>query len=565
MKKKSTFSIPANYEGVIMLPLGGCGQIGKNMTLYCYKGTWIMIDIGASFGDERIVPGIDIIVPDINFIRINKIKISAIILTHVHEDHVGAVSQYVSELKAPIYGTDFAIEFTKLRLKDRGVNVESVKFVTIQDKQMKIGNFTIDPVFLTHSIPEMNAMFIKAGEIKLFHTGDWKIDPNPVVGEVCDLEKATNLAKDGVTAIMCDSTNVLSEGHSQSEGDLFDSLYEVLKNKKGRILVTSFASNVARIHTIASIAEKLGRKIGLSGLSLHKITAISQKLGYLKEFDFLDAKEAMQLDREECLIICTGCQGEPLATTAKVSNNSHPIVKVVSGDTVVFSSKIIPGNEKKIGYTLNRFADKDIEVITEREHFVHVSGHPKKDEIRKIYNLMKPKFAIPIHGDSVNLREHCAFVGREKLAEKSQFIKDGDVILISKDKLEKVGNIGCDYLCFDGNELIKPSSNVLSERRKVKDEGSLVISFSLELKAKKLKVKIIPVAVILDTKENLNKIYDCEKKLEKMILKDIISQKKLNTEKLEKQIFDLSYQITSRFVKKNFDKSPLIKQVLHIV
>ncbi|QED23768.1 ribonuclease J [Candidatus Deianiraea vastatrix] len=566
----SKFSISAKHEGVLMLPLGGCGEIGKNMTLYCYKNTWIMIDCGASFGQERIVPGVDIIIPDINFIRVNKIKISAIILTHVHEDHVGALSHYIKELKCPVYGTKFALDFVNLRLKDRRIDPGEVKFKEIKNSLIKIGNFDIEPIFLTHSIPEMHGMLIKAGDISVFHTGDWKFDPDPVIGETSDFVKMRKLCENGVTALVCDSTNVLSEGHSNSEGELEASLYSLMKTKKGMIVITTFASNVARIETIAKVARKLGRVVGISGLSLHKITSIAQNNGYLQGYDFLDAKEAMTYPKGEVVMICTGCQGEPLATIAKVSNNSHPIVKLHSNDTVIFSSKIIPGNEKKILSTLNRLADKNIEVITEREHFVHVSGHPKKDELRQIYTIAKPKFAIPVHGESVNLREHCKMAHDEKLAEKSIFLRDGDVLLIEKDDVKKVGAVKADYLCVDGRFLLPPSSRAISQRRKIKESGVLSMSFVVnKAKMSITSAKFDIIGLLDDENSTFKKLDEIVKKLEKVINSEVLSsfkKDKINKE-IEAKIHKKSYDMAKGFIEKsflkNFDKSPVLSLSLH--
>lgn len=559
--KKQKFSIPKNHNGVIMVPLGGCGQIGKNMTLYCYKGTWIMIDIGASFGDERIVPGADIIIPDITFIKKNNIKISAIVLTHVHEDHVGAASHYIRDLNCPIYGTSFAIDFTKLRFQDRNVDPKKIKFIEITDEIFKIGDFTINPIGLTHSIPEMQAMFISAGDVTIFHTGDWKLDPNPVVGKTSDLKKIESVTKKGVTAMVCDSTNVMSEGRSRSESDLEDSFFEIMKDKKGRIFITSFASNVARLQTISQVAKKLNRSVGMSGLSLHKITSIAKKNGYLDGFEFLDAKDAMNCKPSESIIICTGCQGEPMASIAKASNDSHPILKINNNDTVIFSSKIIPGNEKKILYTMNRFADKNIDVITERDHFVHVSGHPKKDEIREIYNLSKPKFAIPVHGDSVNLRHHCEMVKKEKLAKDAVFLRDGDVLLIEADKVEKIGTINADFVCVDGSELISPASIVMKERRKLKNDGVVFISIVLDIKANLMKnLEIRNIGLIDDNAKNNEMIKDLSEKLIKQANKDY---SKISKDKLQSKLAELINHQVFKFVKHFFQKEPIIDIIFH--
>lgn len=555
------FTMSKNQEGVIMVPLGGCGVMGKNMTLYCYKGTWIMVDIGMSFSDERITPGVDMIIPDIDFIRKNKIKISAIILTHVHEDHVGAIPYYIEELDCPVYGTNFAIEFARLKLQDRRVDPDKVEFKKIDQDEIKIGTFSLSPVGITHSIPEMKGFFITAGDVKIFHTGDWKIDENPVVGDVTDIKKIEKFAKSGITAMVCDSTNILSKGHSRSEGDLYESLLEIVKTAKNRVLITSFASNIARIQTIAKVAKDTGRYFAISGLSLNKMTAIAAKIGYLSGLHIIDSKEAMKLPRNEVLFMVTGCQGEPLASTAKISNNSHPVISVKHGDLVIFSSKIIPGNEKKIGATLNRFAEKDIEVITEKDHFVHVSGHPYQDELKQMYELVKPKFAIPVHGDSVNLRAHCAFVGHNKLAESAFFVNDGNVLLITANETKVVGKVNVDFICVDGNYLIKPSDNSMSERRNIKDNGVIVCSILLK-KGVISDAKISTVGVL--TKELSDKLISNVKKIIKKDCKVISAKKAKNENANERVISQFIREIVSKEIRK-LGKRPLIEVFVHSV
>ncbi len=563
------FSIPSDAENVIMIPLGGCGNIGKNLMLYCYKNTWIMLDCGASFSEERITPGADIIVPDISFIRNNKIPISAIVLTHVHEDHVGAVSHFIKDLKCPVYGTKFALEFLKLRLQDRLGDYSDVKMKEIKSAEIKIGNFTIEPVFLTHSIPEMHGIFIKGGDVKIFHTGDWKFDESPVVGEKSDFSKLEKIAKEGVTAVVCDSTNVLSEGRSQSEGELEHNLYNIVENQKGMVLVTTFASNVARIQTLCNVAKRTGRVVGLSGLSLSKITAIAKKCGYLSSESFMDAKEAAKLPRKEVLMICTGCQGEVLASMAKISNNSHPIIKINAHDTVIFSSKIIPGNEKKISATMNRLADKNINVVTEREAFVHVSGHPKKDELCELYSMLKPKIGIPVHGESVHLRAHCKLIHEKKLADKSIFVKDGDVLVVSTDDVKKVGTVFTDYLCVDGNLLLSPASKTMRERRKIKDSGVVNLSIAIDEKLKIVNIdhRLIGLLDEANTaKAMAHIIKNAQNHLEKYLsglgkgAKGVL-QNKANLEKIE----GIISSSVGKDIERKFEKTPIVSVIIHEV
>lgn len=562
MSKK--FSIPSDAESVIMIPLGGCGNIGKNLTLYCYKKTWIIIDCGISFSDGRFTPGVDLIVPDLTFIEQNKIKISAIIITHAHEDHIGAVPHFIKNLKCPVYGTKFALEFLKLKLRDF-TNVDQVVMKEIGNAELKIESFVLQPIFLTHSIPEMHGILIKAGENKIFHTGDWKIDNSPVVGAKIDIAKINEMVGNGITAIACDSTNVLSEGRSKSEGELEESLYKIIKTQKGMVFVGTFASNVARIKTLCNIAKKTGRAVGLSGLSLSRITSIAKKCGYLDSESFLDGKEAMLLPKKDVLMICTGCQGEMLATMSKLANNSHPVLKFHSNDTVIFSSKIIPGNEKKIGEVMNRFADANINVITEKEQFVHVSGHPYRDEIREIYSIFKPKFSIPIHGESVHLRSHCKLVNEEKLAEKSIFTRDGDVLIINGSEIKKAGKVVSGYLCIDGNLLLSPDSQAMKERRKIRDSGIVNVSiiFDKKLKMQDFIMKII--GLLSESKEIASEVLKIENNIKKIINANIANlvKKSGKSNNNDDKIIPFISSAIAKEIEKKFNKHPLVSIIIH--
>lgn len=566
----SKFSINSDSDSIVIIPLGGCGNIGKNMTLYYYKKTWIMVDCGLSFAEERIMPGVDLIIPDVSFIRDNKIKIDAIIITHAHEDHIGAISYYSDQIQCPIYANKFAINFLKLRMRDKNRNIEKLNTIEMKDEEFKIGSFKIHPIFITHSIPEMSGLFIIADKKKIFHTGDWKLDESPVISEKTNLEKIKKISENGIDLLLCDSTNVFSEGRAKSEGELEGSLYDLLKGKKGMILATLFASNVARLKTFSNVANKLGRVIAISGLSLTKIISIAKKSGYLLDENFIEAKEAMKMERSKVLMLCTGCQGEPLASTAKISNNSHPIIKLHEHDTVLFSSKIIPGNEKKIGATLNRFADRDIEVISEQDHFVHVSGHPKQDEIRELYSILKPKFAIPIHGESVHLRFHCDLIEKEKLAEKALFVRDGDVVVLGNG-LSKSGKVNSDYLGVDGNVLLKPSSTAIKERRLLKNHGIIFISIAISRVERKISDFKYEIVGLLNEDREIQKIlnnifYNLEKILNKNILhlstaKDKILKK--DEESIKSSIRDIVKNNLSKEINLNFAKEPLIRSLVH--
>jgi ribonuclease J len=561
-----TFNRKNFAEDLTIIPLGGCGNIGKNMTLYIHKSTCIVVDCGTSFPEERIMPGINMIMPNISFILENKIKIDAIVLTHAHEDHIGAVPYLWEHLGKPkVYGTKFALNFLDYKFKDVSKVIEDKYKILISDENnsFKIGSFSIEAAGITHSIPEMVGLKISAGDKSAFHTGDWKFDDTPVIGNATDFTKLHEIGSSGIDVMLCDSTNVFGDGFSKSEGDLEDSLYEICKAQKGMILLTTFASNIARIKTICNVAKKLGKYVGISGLSLVKMTAVAEKSGYDLGYKIYDSKEIMSMPREKCIIICTGCQGEPMASIAKISNHSHSIIKAKKGDTVIFSSKMIPGNEKKITATLNRLVEKGINIVTEQNAFTHVSGHPKKGELKRMYDIIKPKFAVPVHGESIHLKEHVDFVKSECNVENALFVHDGDIIVLKKDSISIVDRFKSDYICIDDILLQEPGGVVMRERRKIKDGGCCVASICID---KKLKINDLNIEYIglFDRikQERLDKyLYDTVVKSYKSLI-DFDEIKKID----QKSVESIEKRITSTLSKeiyRKIKKEPVIKCIIH--
>ncbi len=499
---------------LLFIPLGGSGEIGMNLNLYHYDGKWIMLDCGTGFSEERIMPGTDIIVPDVSFIVKNNIKIEAIIITHAHEDHVGAVPhlwEYCS--KAPVYTTPFTAHFLKNKLADFKLeNQIPIKVVTENRAKFSIGPFDLEMIGLTHSIPEMRAVYIKTPGGSILHTGDWKLDREPIVGQVSDEERLRQIGEEGITAMVCDSTNVFSDGWSGSEGEIEDNLTELVKKTKHTAVITTFASNIARIQTIANVAKKCNRNIILSGTSLHRMTTVAKKCGYLQGVEFIDAKSFTERDRANTLIIATGCQGEPLASVAKLSGRTHPFLKIQKDDLVIFSSKIIPGNEKKIAATLNRLADLGVEIITERQAKVHVSGHPNKDELKHLYDLVKPKIAIPVHGEAIHINEHCKWA--EKCGVKKTFsVRNGDLLCFEdSEEVIKITKIETDYLGIDGNLFHSPGGEVMRARRKLKS-GILICTFTLNTKGVLISGPSIITPGSLDSKNEVKLIKEIERRV----------------------------------------------------
>lgn len=468
--KKANFK--AKYaDSVIFIPLGGCNEIGMNFNLYNIGDKWIAIDCGIGFAGESI-PGVDIIIPDFSFILQNKIKVEALLLTHIHEDHVGAIAHVWQHIGKPvIYATPLGREFLTHKFNDLKKQ-EKPQIVTIHPemRRVNVAGFGIEFVGLTHSVPEMKAIVIDTDFGKIVHTGDWKFDKSPVVGEETDFERLKQIGKEGVHSMLCDSTNIASEGFSGSEGDLEKSITKLVKEQTGRVVITTFASNLARVQTIANVARKTGRRVVLSGMSLRRITEIGLKIGYFENCpEFLDQSEAMAIKPEQLLILCTGCQGEERAALAKIASKEHQYIKLSKGDSVIFSSKIIPGNEKKISVVLNQFIERDIALFTERDNFVHVSGHPNQGELKKMYSLLRPKYVIPVHGEQYHIMEHCEFA--KNLGINSIRPKNGDVIEISANGVEKIGTAHTGYLCVDGTRFESLESSIFSERRMIAVAG----------------------------------------------------------------------------------------------
>ncbi len=489
------------HDELVFLPLGGSNEIGMNVNLYHYKGKWIIIDLGAGFaGDE--FPGVDMLAPDLSFVYENKKDFLGIVLTHAHEDHVGSVGYLFDQLQLPIYATPFTAQVAmnkleQLKMKDRA------KINIIQPgARFKIGDFDLEYVQITHSIPEMNGVIIRTPAGNVFHTGDWKFDPNPVVQPTTDFKKLEEIGREGITAMVCDSTNVFNDRYSGSEGDLLPHLTKLVGEQRGTVYVTTFASNVARVDTICRAAAANKRKVALTGLSLHKYTDFARATGYLKDIEpFISDKQVSQMPRDRVLVISTGCQGEERAALTKIAKNEHQYLKITPKDTVIFSSKIIPGNEKKIFKLFNTFVRLKCEVFTEKDHVVHVSGHPSAAELTKMYEIVKPKVAIPVHGEPAHLHEHCKLAKRIGVP-KSIELQNGEMIRISEDDTKSLGHVKFGYLGVDGFMLQPKDGAVMSTRRKMRSDGLVCVSIVIDKNSVLVSDPVVRTPGLLDEQEN---------------------------------------------------------------
>ena len=464
-------------DELLYCPLGGAGEIGMNMNLYGYGQTenhkWIIVDVGITFADDSI-PGIDLILPDTGFIEGRKDNLLGIVLTHAHEDHIGAISYVWPKLKCNIYATPFTATLVIEKFKEKKIDITNYLQIVKLGSSFQLGPFNIEYINLTHSILEPNGLKISTSIGNILHTGDWKCDPEPLVGKNLDSKRLIEIGKEGVVSMICDSTNVFNMGRSGSEGDVRKSLIKIIERQKKRVVVTSFASNVARMETIFYCAKKTGRQISLVGRSMQRIYKAARQCGYLSEvIEPLDPRDTKNISREKIIYLCTGSQGEPMGAMNRISNYIHPDVNIEAGDTVIFSSKIIPGNEKKLYKLHNQLVRDGIEVISEENEFVHVSGHPNRDELKEMYEWIKPRSIIPVHGEQRHMLEHIDFAKKMKIPYPIK-VENGDIVRFSKDTTPEVFDkapYGKIYL--DGNIGVEEEAKSIKERKNLSANGFL--------------------------------------------------------------------------------------------
>ncbi|WP_164114739.1 ribonuclease J [Sphingorhabdus sp. Alg239-R122] len=466
---------------LLFLALGGSGEIGMNANLYGCDGKWVMVDLGMTFSDPAY-PGIDLIFPDLQFIEEHSDDLLGIVLTHGHEDHIGAVPYLAADLGVPLYATPFTAGLIKRKLDEAGLTDDVELNIIDNEGSFELGPFDFRYVPLAHSIAEGNAVIIDTPYGRIFHTGDWKLDDEPIVGVPSTPEQLTEIGNEGVLALVCDSTNVFNPNASGSEGDVRDNLIEEVRKQKNRVIVTTFASNVARLHTLGEVAKKTGRKLCVAGRSLHRIIENAQQHGYLKDFPAtVDFNEAMKLPRNKVMVIATGGQGEPRAALGRIASDTHQI-KVEQGDAVLFSSKQIPGNEIAIGFIQNQLAEKGVIMVTERQAHIHVSGHPGRPELTDMYGWIKPEILVPVHGEMRHMMEQARF-GKECGIAKAIVQKNGDLIRLAPGKPSKVSSEFSGRLILDGDVILPADGGAINERRKLAHNGHVSVAVALNGKA----------------------------------------------------------------------------------
>ena len=470
---------------LVFAPLGGLGEVGMNAALYGFgrprARKWLLVDLGVAFAGEE-VPGVDIIMPDVSFIERLKKDLVGIVITHAHEDHIGALAELWPRLGAPVFMTRFAAGLADARrLSEPGAPKIPIEIFEPGSRR-DIGPFNVEFLRVAHSIPESVSLGLRTPAGLVVHTGDWKIDPTPLIGHVTDASRFRELGDEGVLALICDSTNILREGESPSETDVAKSLADIVADAKGRVIVTTFASNVARLRAAAEAGLANGRQIMVIGRAMERVVAVARECGFLDGLPpFLSVDPFERMPRNKVLALATGSQGEPRAALARIAEDDHPNARLASGDTVIFSSRTIPGNEKGVGKILNGLAKLGVIAITDRTHLVHVSGHPRRAEVARMYDWLRPRIAVPAHGEAVHLSEHVAFARSRGVKEVVRAL-NGDVVKIAVGDAGVVDQIQHGRQFKDGEILIGEAEACIGERRRLAFAG--VISVALAINAK---------------------------------------------------------------------------------
>ncbi len=542
-------------DELLFCPLGGSGEIGMNMNLFAYgkpeNQKWIIVDLGVTFADDT-VPGVDIIYPDPGFIIDKKDDLLGIVLTHAHEDHIGAIVHVWPKLKCKIYATPFTSVLITEKFKEKKIDITGYLKIVELNSTINLDPFKIEFVTLTHSILEPNGLRIQTPAGNILHTGDWKCDPDPLIGGNINSERLKEIGKEGVLAMICDSTNVFSAGRAGSELDVRKNLLKVFQRLKKRIIVTSFASNVARMETVFYCAEQSGRLISLVGRSMHRIFKAARQCGYLKNvIDPIDPRDAKNVSREKIVYLCTGSQGEPMGAMNRIVKYTHPDVFIERNDTVIFSSKIIPGNEKKLYKLHNNLVKEGIEVISEDNEYIHVSGHPNREDLRDMYNWVKPKAVIPVHGEHRHMMEHIEFAKEMQVKYPVQ-VENGDIVkLYPGEKPEVYDKAPSGRVYLDGNVPVEEDSRSIKERRNISSNGFLEATIMITPKGN-IHNKPLVTFRGLPVYENDNFIYGLEEEIEKTV-----KTFSLNNIKQKDNLIEALKIACRKFSKEKTGKKPL--------
>jgi ribonuclease J len=460
------------------LPLGGTGEIGMNLNLYRCDGRWLAVDCGIGFGDAAM-PEVDVMTADPSFIAERRDRLVGLVITHAHEDHIGAVAWLWPQLQCDVYATPFAAAVLRRKLAEVQLLDKVKVHIVPPDGAIELVPFSLRFLRVTHSIPEAQALVVATRHGTVLHTGDWKLDPQPLIGPATDETAFARLGEHGVLAMVCDSTNAMVEGHSGSEAEVRQSLAALIRNLRGRIAVTCFASNITRIESIVLAAREAGRSVALVGRSLRNMDAAARECGYLRSCpEFVPEEAAGSIPDDNLLLLVTGSQGEARSALARIAMDNHPNIALGEGDTVVFSSRVIPGNERAIAAVQDNLVRGGVRLMTDMDHLVHVSGHPARDELRKFYRLVRPRFSVPVHGEWRHLSAHAALA--QEAGATPILLEDGDILRLAPGRPEVVDSAPVGRLALDGNRLVPLSGGILSARRRMLFNGVVVASLAVD-------------------------------------------------------------------------------------
>ncbi|UPJ30802.1 ribonuclease J [Bradyrhizobium sp. CW1] len=473
----------AKPEELVFAPLGGVGEIGMNLSIYGLgnrqQRAWLAIDLGVSFGDEEHLPGIDLIMPDVSFLEKERKNLMGLVLTHAHEDHFGAIIDLWPKLKCPIYATQFSAALFEAKCAAERNAPKIPVTVVPSGGRVDIGPFNVEFIPVAHSIPESHALAIHTEVGTVLHTGDWKIDPTPMIGRPTDEKRLRELGDAGLLALIGDSTNAVRDGRSPSEAEVASSITELVKAAKGRVAVTTFASNVARLKAVAIAAKAADREVVVVGRAMERVVQVARETGYLDGVQsFRSAEVYGHLPQDKVLALCTGSQGEPRAALARIANDDHPEITLNRGDSVIFSSRTIPGNEKAVGAIINGLVLQGVEVITDRDQLVHVSGHPRRDELRDMIAWTRPQLLIPVHGEALHLNEH-AKLARAAGVPRVLVCRNGDLVKLGPGDPGIIGQVPAGRLYKDGTILEDSKSRAVGERRRMAFSGCAFVAIAM--------------------------------------------------------------------------------------
>lgn len=556
-EEKNDIPLVIPNDSLVFIPLGGVTGIGQNFFLYGYKGKWLIVDCGMGFPGEHF-PGVEVLLPDPTFIAGHKKDIVGMVITHGHEDHIGAIPYLWQDLQCPIYATPFTAELIEDKLDEFGLTGRVQLEVVEQGALLELPPFEVEFIPVNHSIPEPSMLAIRTKEGTIIHTGDWKFDSAPIIGDTTNVAALKELGKQGVLALVSDSTNIFSEKEEKTERDVRESLTEIFKSAPSRIIITCFASNVGRMESIYWAAHAAGRQVCLMGRSFWRIDSAARAAGYMKDIPpFLTEEEAAEIDRNKIVYICTGSQGEPYSALSKLASPRPAPGQLTldSQDIVIFSSRVIPGNELAIAALQKRLLMSGCTIITDREKLVHVSGHPAQDSMKKLYDYLKPQIAIPVHGEPMYIVEH------KKLAEEwgagmSIIVEEGDVLELNDGDPEIIGEVPVGCLAVDGKKIVSLGSDVLKKRRKMIEGGTVVGTIVVDQKGQILGEPQISSFGLLDTNpEDLEKLVQ----LIKMHVDELPADQKQD-DSLVKEAVRLTVR---HFITEQFGKKPLIE--IHLV